>query len=168
MTASNSLHFNSSTQLKSKNMSSISLWVLEIIAICAALFFLAALCIVLWTFDGRLIFSRKSITLNTIVSILSKTLTLSLMLAVSENLGQWKWIIFSAGKKPLLDSENLVTLVAGARVVDVLDGGITIKEMEDRAENENVKLLVRWQISYDIEMDPLQGDIASTGEANLR
>ncbi|CZT07452.1 uncharacterized protein RAG0_12893 [Rhynchosporium agropyri] len=48
-------------------------------------------------------------TLNTIPSISTKALSHELMLAVSESMRPWRWIILSNGKKHLLDFEKFDT-----------------------------------------------------------
>lgn len=91
--------------------SSLRLWILEVFAIVVTIITFAALIIILWHFDGKPLLSwslhGKSITLNTIISILSKAITISIMLAMSEGMGQWKWIIFTHERRRLLDFEEL-------------------------------------------------------------
>jgi hypothetical protein len=99
----------SSTKRKSTSHSSTWLWISEVLAIIGTILCFVALVVVLLVFDGHPIFSWKKITLNTIVSILSTAATMAVMVAVSESMGQWKWILFSGEKRRLLEFEEFDT-----------------------------------------------------------
>jgi hypothetical protein len=57
-------------------------------------------------FNGRPVFDSGVITLNTIISILSNIAKGTLLFAVAEALGQYKWIAFSQRRRPLVHFEH--------------------------------------------------------------
>lgn len=70
----------------------------------AALFIMIAL---LKTYDGRAIFDWNGVTLNTVVAVLSVVMKASLTAVAATCLGQWKWILFSRERYPILDFEKI-------------------------------------------------------------
>ncbi|RYP87644.1 hypothetical protein DL769_000467 [Monosporascus sp. CRB-8-3] len=63
--------------------------------------------VLLAVFNGREIFDWNGVTLNAIVSILSVSFKASLTYVIAECIGQWKWILFSQGHRPLIDFETI-------------------------------------------------------------
>lgn len=77
-------------------------WKFELWALVGSLLSFVIMVLVLAIFDGRPIFDWKSVTLNAIISVLSV-----LTFAIAELIGQWKWILFSRGQRPLMDFERI-------------------------------------------------------------
>ncbi|KAL1635493.1 hypothetical protein SLS58_010189 [Diplodia intermedia] len=88
-------------------MRSLSLWLPETLAIIFSATSLAALAVLLAVTDGKAIFNWHNVTLNTIVSILSTASKASVLLALSESISQWKWILFGDKMRPLMDFERI-------------------------------------------------------------
>jgi hypothetical protein len=63
--------------------------------------------VLLVVFNGRPIFDWYNVTLNAILSALSMVIKASLVFAVAEAVGQWKWIIFSQETRALMDFERI-------------------------------------------------------------
>lgn len=84
-----------------------SSWKLELWALGGCFATLAGLIALLSSFDSRTVFQWYNITLNTIVSTMAVTMKAFLIFAVTECIGQWKWIIFSQNKRALLDFEKI-------------------------------------------------------------
>lgn len=63
--------------------------------------------IVLAVYNGREIFSWHGVTLNAVISVLSTASKALLLFALSEAIGQWKWVTFSKGPQPLMDLERV-------------------------------------------------------------
>ncbi|OQE18841.1 hypothetical protein PENFLA_c020G06359 [Penicillium flavigenum] len=82
-------------------------WKFELWALVGSVLSFAIMVIILAIFDRRPIFEWKSVTLNAIISVLSAVMKASLTFAVAELIGQWKWIIFSRGERPLMDFERI-------------------------------------------------------------
>lgn len=80
---------------------------LELWALAGSVFSFTAMVVLLAVFDGRPIFNWKSVTLNTVVSVLSMSMKASLMFAVGEAIGQWKWILFSQDSRLLMDFDRI-------------------------------------------------------------
>ncbi|OJD28995.1 uncharacterized protein BKCO1_990001 [Diplodia corticola] len=88
-------------------MRSLTLWLVETVAVIFSAASLAALAVLLAVTDGKVIFDWHGVTLNTIVSILSTASKVSVMLALSESISQWKWILFGDKMRPLMDFERI-------------------------------------------------------------
>lgn len=76
----------------------------------ASILSLVAMISLLASFDDRPIFDWHGLTLNTLISILSVSMKAFLIFAVTQCIGQWKWILFShhnTRARPLLDFENI-------------------------------------------------------------
>lgn len=82
-------------------------WNLELLALFGCLVSFAGLVILLAIFNGRSVFAWHAITLNAIVSILSVALKVTLVFSVSECIGQWKWLLFTAGQRNLMEFERI-------------------------------------------------------------
>ncbi|CAG8232295.1 unnamed protein product [Penicillium nalgiovense] len=82
-------------------------WKFELWALVGSVLSFTIMAIVLAIFDGRPIFEWKSVTLNAIISVLSVAMKAGLTFAVAELIGQWKWILFSRGERPLMDFERI-------------------------------------------------------------
>jgi hypothetical protein len=88
-------------------MRSLGLWLPEILAVIFSAASLAAMAVLLAVTDGKAIFNWHNITLNTIVSILSMAIEVSVLRALSESISQWKWILFDGKMRPLIDFERI-------------------------------------------------------------
>ena len=82
-------------------------WLLEIGWVILSLASLLAILIFLACYNGQLLFSWHRITLNTVISIFATLSRLTLVVAVSSALGQWRWNWFSGHSHPLTDFERL-------------------------------------------------------------
>ncbi|RMJ27784.1 hypothetical protein PHISP_01357 [Aspergillus sp. HF37] len=82
-------------------------WAPEFLALAGAIASFAAMIILLAVFDGRPIIDWESVTLNAVVSVISVVMHASLTFAVAELVGQWKWILFAQGARPLMDFERI-------------------------------------------------------------
>lgn len=88
-------------------MSGWETWELELWALVGSLLSFTVMVAVLAIFDGRPIFDWKNVTLNAIISVLSVTMKAGLTFAIAESIGQWKWMLFSRGERPLMDFERI-------------------------------------------------------------
>ncbi|KAL1850779.1 hypothetical protein Daus18300_012787 [Diaporthe australafricana] len=68
---------------------------------------LVALAALLAAYDDRAVFDWKGVTLNAVVSVLSTASRASLLYAISELISQWKWIVFTSTRRPLIDFERI-------------------------------------------------------------
>lgn len=85
-----------------------SSWTWEILAILVNIASFIALVTTLIVYDGKAVSAWTFfLTLNTIVSILSTVSKTTLLFAVAEAIGQWKWILFAKGYRPLNDFERV-------------------------------------------------------------
>ena len=82
-------------------------WLPETAGILTSVLLLYILSYLLNVFDGRPVFEWKSITLNTVVSVLSTASKAALLYAMSQLISQWKWILFTRTSRPLLDFERI-------------------------------------------------------------
>jgi hypothetical protein len=80
-------------------------WYLETLALAGSLISLLVMVALLFRFDGSPTFHWYGLSLNTIVSISSTASKAWLLLAVSEAISQWKWIMFSQMRHRLRDFE---------------------------------------------------------------
>jgi len=81
-------------------------WILLVSAL-SALTFLGAMVGLLAAFDGKPIFDSGAITLNTVVAILSTFSKAAIISAVSFAISQAKWVVFSSGRRRLLDFDRI-------------------------------------------------------------
>lgn len=82
-------------------------WTPEFLALAGSIASFVAMIILLAVFDGRPIIDWESVTLNAVVSVISVAMHASLTFAVAELVGQWKWILFARGARPLMDFERI-------------------------------------------------------------
>lgn len=82
-------------------------WVGETAGILVSASLLVALTIVLAVYDDKAVFEWKGVTLNALVSLLSTASKSALLYTMSELLSQWKWIVFSATRRPLIDFHRI-------------------------------------------------------------
>lgn len=68
---------------------------------------LVALTILLAIYDDRAMFEWKFVTLNALVSVLSTASKAALLYTTSELISQWKWIVFTRVKRPLIDFQRI-------------------------------------------------------------
>lgn len=86
----------------------ISSWTWEIVAMISNVASFIALTITLFIYDGKPVSHWNfPITLNTIVSILSTVSKTTLLFAVAEAMGQWKWILLSWEQRPVNEFERV-------------------------------------------------------------
>lgn len=83
------------------------LWLPETAGILASAMLLVALAALLAFYDDKAVFEWKSVTLNALVSVLSTASKASLLYALSELISQWKWIVFTSTRRPLVDFERI-------------------------------------------------------------
>ncbi|KAK2811932.1 hypothetical protein FQN50_001639 [Emmonsiellopsis sp. PD_5] len=84
-----------------------SSWKLEFSALIGSVLSFVTMSILLVCFNDRPIFDWKGVTLNAIISILAVSMKTTLIFAVAELIGQWKWIAFSQDTRPLMDFERI-------------------------------------------------------------
>lgn len=82
-------------------------WLSETAGILASASLLVTLAAVLGAYDNQAVFEWKGITLNAVVSAISTASKASLLYAISELISQWKWIIFTSTRRPLMDFERV-------------------------------------------------------------
>lgn len=82
-------------------------WSAELWALGGSSLSFAVMVALLGAFDGRPIFAWKGVTLNGIISVLSVCMKASLMFAVAECMGQWKWVLLSQRTRPLIVFERI-------------------------------------------------------------
>lgn len=82
-------------------------WLPETAGILASALLLVALAVLLAAFDDKAVFDWKGVTLNAVVSVISTASKASLLYAISELISQWKWIIFTSTRRPLIDFERV-------------------------------------------------------------
>lgn len=84
-----------------------SAWLPEISGIVASTLLLIALSAILAVYDNKAVFEWKGVTLNAVVSVISTASKASLLYSISQLISQWKWIIFTRTKRPLMDFERV-------------------------------------------------------------
>ncbi|KAF2729492.1 hypothetical protein EJ04DRAFT_502196 [Polyplosphaeria fusca] len=89
-------------------------WTWEVLSTLGSVASLIAMIIVLAVYNGREIFSWHGVTLNAVVSVLSTASKALLLFALSEAVGQWKWVAFSRRPRPLMDLERVDAASRGA------------------------------------------------------
>ncbi|KAK2761701.1 hypothetical protein FQN54_001529 [Arachnomyces sp. PD_36] len=82
-------------------------WRTELLALTWSVLSFLVMVILLVIFDGRPVFTWKSVTLNAIIAVVSASMKASLTFAMAELIGQWKWILFSRASRPLMDFERM-------------------------------------------------------------
>ncbi|KAH8687092.1 hypothetical protein BGZ61DRAFT_589439 [Ilyonectria robusta] len=88
-------------------------WGLEYWAILGSVASFVAMVVLLHIFDGKVVFTWNSVTLNTIVSILSLTIKATLAYVLAECMAQWKWILFAREARSLMDFERIDAATRG-------------------------------------------------------
>lgn len=88
-------------------------WTWEILSTLGSIVSLVTMIIVLAIYNGREIFSWYGVTLNAVISVLSTTSKALLLFALSEAVGQWKWVAFSKRPRPLIDLERATSASRG-------------------------------------------------------
>lgn len=79
-------------------------WLWEILAVLLSLSTFSALVIVLIVYDGRAVPQlARSISLNTLISMLATLSKTSLIFSISATLSQFKWLLFSGRARQLKD-----------------------------------------------------------------
>lgn len=82
-------------------------WRIELTALVWSALLLMGMVLMLAFFNGNPIFEWKHISLNTLISVFSVLMKASLLYAVAELIGQWKWISFSQDARHLIDFERI-------------------------------------------------------------
>lgn len=85
----------------------LGLWLTETLAIIFSAACLGALAVLLALTDNQTIFNYHGVTLNTIVSILVTGSKVAALMVLGEALSQWKWILFTDERRPLIDFERI-------------------------------------------------------------
>jgi hypothetical protein len=88
-------------------MSDWKQWQLELWALFGCFATLAGMAVLLATFNGRSIFEWHGVSLNTLISVLAVVMKGFLVFAMSECIGQWKWIVFAREKRKLMEFERI-------------------------------------------------------------
>ncbi|KAI7776816.1 hypothetical protein LA080_004410 [Diaporthe eres] len=81
-------------------------WFPETSGIFASTSLLIALVVILAAYDGKAVFEWKGVTLNAVLSVISTASKASLLYSISELISQWKWIVFTSTRRPLIDFET--------------------------------------------------------------
>lgn len=95
------------TQVKMRTTNMRFAWLPEILGIVASALLLIALSAILAVYDNKAVFEWKGVTLNAVVSVISTASKASLLYSISQLISQWKWIIFTRTKRPLMDFERV-------------------------------------------------------------
>ena len=82
-------------------------WQLELWALFGCFATLAGIAVLLAVFDGGSVFEWNGVSLNTLISVLAVAMKGFLMFAVTECIGQWKWIVFAREKRTLMEFERI-------------------------------------------------------------
>lgn len=82
-------------------------WAAETAGILASASLLIALIILLIIYDDKAMFDWKGVTLNAVVSILTTASKAALLYTTSELISQWKWIVFTTTRRPLIDFQRI-------------------------------------------------------------
>lgn len=90
-----------------RRLAALKSWHLELWAFSGSILSFVAMAVLLACFNRRPVFDWKGVTLNTIVAVLSACMKTTLSFAVTECVGQWKWILFSRDARPLMDFERI-------------------------------------------------------------
>lgn len=83
------------------------LWWPELLACLFSMACIVALVALLTIYNERQIFNWHGVTLNALVSVLSTASKASLLLAVEEAIGQWKWLLFWGRRRRILDFDKI-------------------------------------------------------------
>jgi hypothetical protein len=84
-----------------------SSWILEILAVALSFTSLITIFALIGYHDGKPIITWHEVTLNTGVSALSSIARSATALSVTSCLGQFRWIQFKKGPRPLSDFETI-------------------------------------------------------------
>ncbi|KAI9894189.1 MAG: hypothetical protein M1814_004043 [Vezdaea aestivalis] len=82
-------------------------WAWEITAALASVILLLALVGLLAAYDNCPVSQLRGVTLNTYVAIFSTAGRTTLVFFIAEAIGQWKWLLYATGARPLLDVERV-------------------------------------------------------------
>ncbi|KAK4450892.1 hypothetical protein QBC34DRAFT_60414 [Podospora aff. communis PSN243] len=88
------------------------IWIL-IFCLVSSVLLLGALVGLLFAFDGKPIFDSGLVTLNTLVAVLSTGYKASIIHALSFVMAQSKWVVFTRGRRRLLDFDRIETAGEG-------------------------------------------------------
>lgn len=83
------------------------LWWPELLSCTFSVACIVALVALLTVYNGKQIFNWHGVTLNALVSVLSTASKASLLLAIEEAIGQWKWLSFWDKRRCVLDFERI-------------------------------------------------------------
>ena len=78
-------------------------WLIEIISIIVSLVSIIAIVALLGYYNGKPLFRWHNITLNAVISVFATLARMSLIVAVSSSIGQWRWNWFLQKSRPLAD-----------------------------------------------------------------
>ncbi|KAK0622713.1 hypothetical protein B0T14DRAFT_564141 [Immersiella caudata] len=91
---------------KRKSLRIGDIWIL-VFCLAASVLLLGALIGLLFAFDGEPIFGSGFVTLNTLVAIISTAYKACIVHALSFVMAQSKWVVFSHGRRRLLDFDRI-------------------------------------------------------------
>lgn len=89
------------------------LWKWEIFAAAGTALYLTSIVLLLIEYNGKPIFDWYGVTLNAVISVFSTAAKASLMFAIAEAIGQWRWILFARQSRPLLDLNEVDSVSRG-------------------------------------------------------
>lgn len=92
---------------KPRSRTTLADWGFELTALVWSGLSLMGIVLLLVFLDGHVIFEWKHVSLNALISILTVSMKASLLFAVAELIGQWKWIWFSRDARPLIQFEQI-------------------------------------------------------------
>lgn len=102
-------------------------WIPELSALIGSVLSFALIIVLLSVFDNHPVFTWNGVTLNTIVSILSLAMKSSSAFTLAECTAQWKWVLFSRQKRPLIDFDRIDAATRGPlgslRILTKMKGG---------------------------------------------
>jgi hypothetical protein len=89
-------------------------WLFEIVSILISLLSIVAISALLAYYNGKLLFKWHNVTLNTVISVFATLARISLILAVSSSIGQWRWNWFLKRPRRLADIDVLDSASRGS------------------------------------------------------
>ena len=82
-------------------------WVAETARILTSASLLITLTVLLAIYDDKTMFDWKGVTLNAVVSVLSTVSKAALLYTTSELISQWKWVVSSRTRRPLIEFQRI-------------------------------------------------------------
>ena len=91
----------------SKTFAVTDTWFLEVFSLLGSFLSLVSMILLLACYNNRPVFYWHGVTLNAVVSVLATVSKAWLMLPLSESISQWKWILFSRRREPLINLDAI-------------------------------------------------------------